>query len=342
MDISKKIKILVFNNALKNGEKLNFVPEVSAHTYECIGPSWRAGMYGKRKHINIRDLIKRFGSGLLLAWKAKVYDVLIVDSAITAFIVTPVLFFARKPKILISSFNVPRHRKKIWRIVGKLIFIRVNLFIVHSRYDIRYANLIYSIPESKFVFMHFVRGNPAAGRPHGEYGQKETPFVLSFGGNARDYRTLLAAVDGIKIPVVIVAREYNLKGLVVPSNVSVNFNIPLDECDRLVDCCSFAVFTFDGSEPSCGQISIVTAFMQHKPVICTDCPGVRDYITDGVNGLLVSMGDMVELREKIELLCNDPVLYSTLVQGAKNWANSYATQEAAQSNMEGAVSKLLS
>ena len=50
--------------------------------------------------------------------------------------------------------------------------------------------------------------------------------------------------------------------------------------------------------------SMLEALAIGIPVIATDCPigGAKEYITDGVNGMLVNCGDIQVLSKKIELL----------------------------------------
>lgn len=137
------------------------------------------------------------------------------------------------------------------------------------------------------------------------------------------------------------AREYNLKGLSVPENVRTFCNIPLEECDKLVWRCMYTVFTLDGSEPSCGQISIVTSLMAGKPVICTDCVGVRDYLSDGVNGMLVGQGDVAGLREKMLTLASDSELYGRVSAGAGKWCTQNASLSSVHQQTDELVTRVM-
>lgn len=193
------------------------------------------------------------------------------------------------------------------------------------------------------AFRPFTRNEPANGELAGAYlFEDKRPFIFSFGGNARDYRTFLQAMEGTDLYAIVVARQYNLEGLTISDNVRAFFNIPLEECDKLVRKCEYTVFTFDGSEPSCGQISIVTSFMAGKPVICTDWVGVKDYVTDGVNGILVKMGDADDLRRKMLKLSNDKHLYARLSAGARNWSDKNAVPSVIQREIDGIVTSLTS
>jgi glycosyltransferase involved in cell wall biosynthesis len=159
--------------------------------------------------------------------------------------------------------------------------------------------------------------------------------------NGRDYKTFLESVEGVSRQVIVVARKHNLEGLAVPRNVRPFFNIPLEELDKLTSMCDFTVFTFDGTELSCGQTSIVTSLMLGKPVICTYCTGTSDYVTNGVNGLVVEMGNAVDLRDKILKLCRERQLYERLSAGALEWVQKYADPDAIQEYTDNIVSRLV-
>jgi glycosyltransferase involved in cell wall biosynthesis len=289
------------------------------------------------------ELLKRALMCLVLVYKSWNYDILIVDVSTTGLLISLFTIWRKKPKIIISHFNILRHRGRVLRAISGCLFRRVNHFIVHSNNDTQLGTEVYNLPEEQFSFWPYVRRNPATGELSSKYVfKKNEPFILSFGVNARDYRTFLDAIEDTKVNAVIVTREYCVKGLKIPENVKVFFNIPLDDCDKLLGSCLFKVFTFVGSEPSCGQISIVTSFMLGKPTICTDWIGVRDYVADGENGLLVKMKDPADLKEKISRLVSDKQLYGKLSEGAVQWANKNTRPEVFHERIDALVTRLTS
>ncbi|MBP3819001.1 MAG: glycosyltransferase family 4 protein [Butyrivibrio sp.] len=62
------------------------------------------------------------------------------------------------------------------------------------------------------------------------------------------------------------------------------------------------------------------------PVICTDCPagGPREYILDGVDGLLVKVGSVDSLEKSMEQLLNDEELRCNLGIAARRKAKSFS------------------
>jgi len=337
-------KVLIFNNFLRDGQKSILHPiDSRTHDYHSVGPGrWQANPYARRRHIQIGDLFRRVAACIHLYMMWRRYDFLIVDSAITAFFLSMLSFCGKgRRALIVASFNVPRRRKGFWRHVAKIAYRKVDHFFVHSRFDIQLSSRMYGLPEERFTFRPFVRKAPATGRPARRYlFEDNRPFVLSYGANARDYQTFFQAVGGADVSAIAVGRDFSFSGLSVPENVRIHANIPLEACDKLVGESLFCVFTFDGSEPSCGQISIVTALMLGKPVICTDWVGVHDYISDGENGLLVKMKDPEDLRRKMMLLISNKDLYERLCVGARAWAAENTDASAVQKMVDDLITRL--
>lgn len=64
--------------------------------------------------------------------------------------------------------------------------------------------------------------------------------------------------------------------------------------------------------------SMLEALAIGVPTICTDCPpgGAAEYIEDGVNGMLVSINNDVELTNKLSLIAEDDELANVLSQNS--------------------------
>jgi len=340
-------KVLIFNNTQRRDINPLITQSASkSHNYNIVNPGklYANPYHCKKKHMGLFEFIKRILLCMVLFWESRNYDVLILDTTITGILMSLLLFFKRKPKIVISHFNVLRRRGFLGKWIGRLLFKRIDHCFVHSGTDIEIAVDLYCLPKEHLSFRPFVRLTaPAHGEPNNVYlSGDQKPFILSYGVNARDYKTFFRAIEGTDLSAIVVARDYNLAGLDIPDNVRTFCNIPLAECDRLVGKCLFTVFTFDGSEPSCGQISIVTSFMLGKPTICTDIAGVRDYVSDGENGLLVKLGDVDDLRNKILKLTHDKELYNHLSAGARAWARQYSDPRALQKTVDDLVTRLVS
>jgi glycosyltransferase involved in cell wall biosynthesis len=122
------------------------------------------------------------------------------------------------------------------------------------------------------------------------------------GGNAlRDYYTLIEAVRGLPAQVTIatslgVGEESDL-----PPNVKV---VPVNPHSRFIDLMRDAevvVVPFEaGISRASGMDTYLSAMGLGNVVIVTECPGTRDYIEDGVNGIIIPPADAGAMRAAID------------------------------------------
>jgi hypothetical protein len=338
-------KVLVFNNFLKKDQDWLFAVKWSkTNEYRLEHPGrWRGNPAGTRKHENARDYVFRLVCSARLWRLWRQHDVLIVESCLTGLLMAAFSCLGKgRRKLMIVNFNVPRHRKAILRFLSRHLFRRVDHYLVHSQHDIEISGDLYGIPAERFTFWPYVRSvPPAQGEPDPAYPFPDRrPFIISYGSNARDYGTFCQALNGAPLDAIVVAREWNLKGITLPPNVRALSGIPMSQCDKLVSQSLFTVFPLDCTEPSCGQISIVTSLMLGKPVICTDWMGVRDYIEHGVNGLLVPPNDPAALRQQMLSLARDKDLYARLSRGALEWSKRHADPVLLQQKIDDLVTAL--
>ncbi len=336
-------RVLVYFNALKRGKRPSFEQRLSdRHRYLVHYPTvLRANAYTTRRTMGSVELMQRLATCFILYWKSFFHDVLLVDVQTTAFLTGFLFLFRKKPKIAVYHFNILHRRTGLWLVLGRLFFRRIDLFIVRNRHDVRIASELYRISPERFVFYPYVRRMPTSGEPSRKYLSDDNPFIISFGNHARDYDTFFRAVENSPYKAIVVTREWAIRDLLAPRNVSVFHNIPSDELDRLVSKCRFSVFTFTGQEPSCGHICVVTSLMLGKPVIASNWMSMDDYVREGENGLLCKLHDPDDLRKKIEELWQNEELYTRLSIGARRWATKYTDPESLARWMDKTIEQLV-
>jgi glycosyltransferase involved in cell wall biosynthesis len=340
------VRVLYFSNyvAFSKERPIIIPPQHTEHLYDIMGPGrWKCDPHTKKKHLGIKDIFLH----LIACGKAWIrwirsYDVLITGSCWTVLLLGGYSYLMKgKRKLIASSFNVPKRRNRLWRDITRLLIRKIDIIYVHSKYDIELINNLYGFPKSKMRFCPIVRRKlQKVELPDKNSFLDFKDYIISFGANGRDYKTFFEAVSRTDLSAVVVARQWNLKGLTVPDNVKVLYNIPLEQCDRLVDGSRFVVLALDGSEPSCGQIAIVTSLMFGKPVICTDWIGIKDYVIDGFNGILVKIRDANDLQIKMSKLFYEPELYNRLSAGARTWTEQNANPSVLQQEIDTLVTRL--
>jgi glycosyltransferase involved in cell wall biosynthesis len=121
------------------------------------------------------------------------------------------------------------------------------------------------------------------------------------GGNAlRDYGTLLEAVRGLQRDVTV-ATSLDVTSNGLPSNVKI---VPVHPHNRFIDLMRNAevvIVPFKaGISRASGLDTYLSAMGLGSLVIVTECPGTRDYIEDGVTGIIVPPANPAAMRAALE------------------------------------------
>jgi glycosyltransferase involved in cell wall biosynthesis len=130
--------------------------------------------------------------------------------------------------------------------------------------------------------------------------------LIAVGGDRRrDYSTLVEAVRISDVPLTLVCYPRNIAGLDRPPHIKVLFGISHDEYRRLLHSADLVVTpTVAPAYPS-GQSVVLEAMSMGKATLTTDSSAMRDYITDGVNGVLVPPRAPAVMAELIRALLTD-------------------------------------
>ena len=174
------------------------------------------------------------------------------------------------------------------------------------------------IGSNKSVFIPYAISDKAKG-----LATKEKDYVFSGGASSRDYATLVRAVSGSEIPVIIcacrdpVTRKTSLEGIPVPSNVSVIPMLPHDQFFKLIRESKIVVIPLKDVPRAGGQSVLLESFAAGKPVIATGTAGMKDYIEDGKTGILVKPNSPKELKLAISSLLENENLRKYLGRNAR-------------------------
>jgi glycosyltransferase involved in cell wall biosynthesis len=212
------------------------------------------------------------------------------------------------------------------RIAGRLLSA-ADLLIVHSREEIcRYAAWL-GLPKSRFLFVPLQRGQVRTE----SYETGNQPFLVSLGSAGRDYRTLFAAVAGLDLRVIVVAKPEAVAGLEVPPNVELLNGLSLLECQSLAARARVGVVPVSNLDTASGQVTFLMLMALGIPLVITDCPGSRDYIRDGHDALMSPPGDADALRRAITRVWEDGDLRARLAEnGVQSWRERFSDEAAGE------------
>lgn len=156
--------------------------------------------------------------------------------------------------------------------------------------------------------------------------------ICAAGLERRDYATLVAAVRGLDVEVVIAAaspwsrRRDRSDGLTLPSNVCVR-RLDLAELRDLYERSAAVVVPLEETDFQAGITTILEAMSMARPVITTRTTGQTDTIVDGVTGRYVPPGDADALRDAIVDVLADPDAAHRMGSAARCWAVEHADIE---------------
>lgn len=148
--------------------------------------------------------------------------------------------------------------------------------------------------------------------------------VVAVGGDSRrDYATLIAAARIADVPLTLVCYPRNIAGLDLPSQVRLHGPVRHEEYRRLLLTADLVVTpTVAPAYPS-GQSVVLEAMSMGRATLTTDSPAMREYVTDGVDGLLVPPRAPAHMGELISGLLADDDRRQSLGETAAKTARAF-------------------
>lgn len=152
-------------------------------------------------------------------------------------------------------------------------------------------------------------------------------FAFSCGRESRDYPTLQKAAEGLPYSFHVVASGWAphagfdpATGITSGSNITlaqgaVSYRALRDLYARS----RFVVVPLNQVNYAAGVTSICEGMSMGKAIIVADSAGIRDYVKDGISGLVYPVGDAHALRRAIETLWNDPARCAEMGAHNRRW-----------------------
>ncbi len=254
-----------------------------------------------------------------------------------------------RPKLLILGTTMPYARWYAWAkrhgLFKKLTCVTDNQFLSSRDAAMFEAIWVYSKEEimlqdegvrDRFHFFPYpssaqlVSINDVAPVPY--------PYGFCGGSHQRDFETFLQAVDGLSLRFILVTDKKI--DTPIPHNMTLYGRMPMHEYMTFMAHAQFVVVPLkEGIEPH-GHGDLASAFFLGKPVITTKGASVGDYVTDGVDGILVTPGSIEEYRVAIERLSRDGAFRTEYTNAARHRASQFS-YEAFAKNLYELIAKML-
>jgi len=168
-------------------------------------------------------------------------------------------------------------------------------------------------------------------------------YILAVGYKFRDWKTLMQAFKDIgkDIKLKIVGpkrRDIEIEN--IPLNVSHQPYVSITILKDLIAKAKIIVLPLVDIPYAHGQMSLLQSMAMGKAVIVTKVPATIDYVVDGENALLVNVYDSEDMRNKIELLLNNPQEISRLGRNARKSVEEKFNEKNMAENIYSSINQL--
>ncbi len=154
-------------------------------------------------------------------------------------------------------------------------------------------------------------------------------YYAALGGEARDYGLLCEVARRCPdLKFAAIARPHNFDGLDIPANLTVLFDLPLEQAWSIVWDAKAALIPLRSRETPCGLVTLVGGMHLGKAQIVTEAAGVSEYVQNGETGILVPAGDADAMAGAVRRLGGDPALSARLGAAAKAYAGAHCSEAA--------------
>ena len=184
----------------------------------------------------------------------------------------------------------------------------INRFICFAKEECEYYSEMFGVDKSKFVFV------PLGKCMESNTAVTDEKYIFATGRSNRDYDFLVEAVKDSEYKLVIACDSYHLKESV--ENVTVLNDCHGEQMLELMAKSHCVVCPLKNLKLSSGQLVVLQAMSLGKPVVCTMSDGIKDYVVDGVTGLLVK-NEKEEWLEALDRMYSNPEAYIEMSRMAK-------------------------
>jgi glycosyltransferase involved in cell wall biosynthesis len=159
-----------------------------------------------------------------------------------------------------------------------------------------------------------------------EYTVRDKGYVFAGGNYDRDYPLLVEAVRPLDVPTwIATTRPQQLAGTPLPPHVRLQGTTVAGFRQAMAAAKLVVVPMADGLLHSGGQQTALNAMYMGKPTIVVGPKWGRDFITDGVDGLLVDYRDVAGLRRAIRWVLEHPEAAQQMGHRAAERASWFTT-----------------
>lgn len=204
----------------------------------------------------------------------------------------------------------------------RAVMRQVSLAICHSALEVGTYQRLFAQCGTQFSFVRW--GTDVPSIPDIEASQHDAtpaalPVIAAAGKSGRDYRTLVAAAEGLPCRLVIVCSDESVLAGVVdgPSLTVLRRSFGLDYLWQMLHA-DIVVVPLAATDISAGQMVFIQSMALGRPLVVTRSATVTDYLVHGETALLVPHSDVAAMRAAIQSLLSDPAKAARLGANAQS------------------------
>lgn len=230
----------------------------------------------------------------------------------------------KKNQLMIMTFIYKEKNGTIGKLYSRFIsfVVRskyVDKIIVFSESEVGLYTRQFKVRDGKFQYLPL--GIPREKIMEKTKQSLPIKFFLSVGRSNRDYEFLFDCVDEIQIPVVVLSDSVNCE---VPRNVIMYDNIRGDEYKKILKECYAVLLPLKDPNISSGQLVLLQAMQNRKPVIVTEGQAIVNYVKNDVSAIICRK-DKDSFVSATNKILNSKKLYATLVEnGYKTYKDFFS------------------
>lgn len=302
-DINNKIE----QQQRPRADYVEMAEQFDAELIDYVGARSRVGWFG--------NLLERIGgANLMLAWacfcERSRYRVIFTDGEQIGIPLAWFLKFAgqHKPAHLMISHILSVGKKTI---LFDLLNLKkqIDTFFVYSSWQKNFIQKRWDVEPERVVFTPFMVDSDFFSLD--AVTPKQRRMICAVGLEFRDYPTLVEAVRGLDVEVVIAAaspwskRSDSTQDVEIPDNVTVQ-KFTQFELRQLYADCLFMVMPLYEVDFQAGVTALLEAMAMERAVVCSRTSGQTDVVVDGETGVYVPPEDSTTLRAAIVDLLDNP------------------------------------
>lgn len=233
--------------------------------------------------------------------------------------------WGRKPHVLVDCNwyeSGSRWRDWLKGLRLRLAARSAHRFVVWASHEVEDYARAFGLPPEKieYVPFHITLSDYT-------YELRDDGYLFAGGNYDRDYPTLIEAVRPLAVPAwIATTRPEQLAGVEVPPNVRVEGTCVAGFRQAMAAAKLVVVPMAPGLLHSGGQQTCLNAMYMGKPTIAVGRKWATDFITDGIDGLIVDYADAAGLSRAVRWVLDHPDAARRMGERARERAAWFTTE----------------